>query len=66
MRLGTVRGNHFYILELAGVIIIFIGSLRTKEAFGFFHFPLIHGFSRIEQSDLTLEKTTLQKPNKTK
>jgi hypothetical protein len=48
LKLGTARGAPFYILELAGVIIIFIGFLRTKEVFGFFRFPLIHGFKRVE------------------
>jgi hypothetical protein len=37
----------FFVLELCGVIIMFIGFLRTKEVFGFFRFPLIHGFKRI-------------------
>lgn len=37
----------YYTLELAGIIIIFIGFLRTREVFGFFRFPLIHGFSPI-------------------
>lgn len=46
LRLGTARGAPFYFLELAGVIIIFVGFLRTKEVFGFFRFPLVHGFAR--------------------
>ncbi len=48
LRLGTSPGVSFYILELAGVIIIFIGFLRTREVFGFFRFPLIHGFARVK------------------
>lgn len=40
--------NLFFLFELAGVIIMFIGFLRTKEVFGFFRFPLIHGFKRVE------------------
>jgi hypothetical protein len=39
--------NLFFILELAGVIIMFIGFLRTKEVFGLYRFPLIHGFKKI-------------------
>lgn len=34
-------------LELIGVIIIFIGFLRSREIFGFYRFPLIHGFGRV-------------------
>jgi hypothetical protein len=49
LRLGTARGAPFYFLELAGVVIIFIGFLRTKEVFGFFRFPLIHGFTRVKE-----------------
>ena len=37
----------FYLLELLGVIIIFIGFLRSREVFGFYRFPLIHGFGRV-------------------
>ena len=40
--------NLFFILELAGVIIMFIGFLRTKEVFGLYRFPLIHGFKKVE------------------
>ncbi|MEE8318193.1 MAG: hypothetical protein V3R36_01000 [Dehalococcoidales bacterium] len=36
----------FYLLELAGIIIIFIGFLRSREIFGFYRFPLVHGFGR--------------------
>ena len=50
LKLGAARGATFYILELSGVIIIFIGFLRTKEVFGFFRFPLIHGFARVKES----------------
>jgi hypothetical protein len=38
-----------FIFELIGVIIMFAGFLRTKEVFGFFRFPLIHGFKKIEE-----------------
>ena len=40
----------YYTLELAGIVIIFIGFLRTREVFGFFRFPLIHGFSRVTET----------------
>ena len=36
------------LLVLLGVIIIFIGFLRGREVFGFYRFPLIHGFSRVD------------------
>ncbi len=38
----------FYILELVGIVIIFVGFLRSREVFGFYRFPLIHGFSRVD------------------
>lgn len=63
LRLGTARGAPFYILELSGVIIIFVGFLRTKEVFGFFRFPLIHGFGRVKESNLRSAEPT---PPKTK
>ena len=66
LRLGAARGAPFYILELAGVIIIFIGFLRTREVFGFFRFPLIHGFARVEQSNVTPEEPIQQRQNKEK
>lgn len=34
-------------LELLGVIVIFIGFLRSREVFGFYRFPLIHGFDKV-------------------
>ncbi len=37
----------FYLLELLGIIIIFTGFLRSREVFGFYRFPLIHGFGRV-------------------
>lgn len=37
----------FYIFELLGIIIIFIGFLRSREVFGLYRFPLIHGFRRV-------------------
>jgi hypothetical protein len=38
----------FFILELVGVVIMFIGFLRTKEVFGLYRVPLIHGFNKLE------------------
>mgnify|MGYP001279221978 CR=1 FL=1 len=32
---------------LLGVVIIFIGFLRSREIFGLYRFPLIHGFRRV-------------------
>lgn len=37
----------FYLLELLGIIIIFIGFLRSREVFGLYRFPLIHGFGKV-------------------
>lgn len=54
--LPAVGGTHirfggdltvFYILELAGIILIFVGFLRMKEVFGIYRVPLIHGFSKL-------------------
>ena len=39
----------FYILELVGIVIIFVGFLRSREVFGLYRFPLIHGFGRIDR-----------------
>jgi len=39
----------FFILELVGAILMFIGFLRMKEVFGFYRFPLVHGFKKIEE-----------------
>jgi hypothetical protein len=43
--------NLFFIFELAGVIIMFIGFLRTREVFGVYRFPLVHGFGRVKGED---------------
>ncbi|MBI2850226.1 MAG: hypothetical protein HYX80_04180 [Chloroflexi bacterium] len=37
----------FYVFELLGIIIIFLGFLRSREVFGFYRVPLIHGFKKI-------------------
>jgi len=42
--------NLFFIFELAGVIIMFIGFLRANEVFGLFRFPLVHGFRKLEET----------------
>ena len=36
----------FYLFELAGIIVIFLGFLRSREIFGLYRFPLIHGFTK--------------------
>ncbi|MDO8717076.1 MAG: hypothetical protein Q7J73_09790 [Dehalococcoidales bacterium] len=41
--------NILLIFELAGVIVMFIGFLRTKEVFGLYRFPLVHGFKKTEK-----------------
>ncbi len=38
-----------YYLELAGVVIIFIGFLRSREIFGLFRIPFSQGFSRVAE-----------------
>jgi len=54
--LPAVGGTHmrlggglqlFYLFELLGIIIIFIGFLRSREVFGLYRFPLIHGFRKV-------------------
>lgn len=40
-----------YWLELMGIIIIFIGFLKSREVFGFYRFPLIHGFRRVQNGE---------------
>ncbi|MBI2831566.1 MAG: hypothetical protein HYX79_04840 [Chloroflexi bacterium] len=37
----------FYVLELIGIILIFTGFLRSREVFGFYRFPFVHGFHKI-------------------
>jgi len=37
----------FYLLELFGIIIMFLGFLRSREVFGLYRVPLIHGFKRV-------------------
>jgi hypothetical protein len=39
--------NLFFILEFAGVVIMLIGFLRTKEVFGLYRVPVIHGFGKV-------------------
>ena len=34
----------FYLLELVGIVIIFIGFLRSREVFGYYRVPFIRGF----------------------
>ena len=42
IRLGGAI-NLFYIFELLGIIIIFVGFLRSKGVFGVYRFPIVHG-----------------------
>ncbi len=48
----SVGGNIdlFFLFELIGVIIIFIGFLRANEVFGLYRFPLIHGFKKMDKT----------------
>ena len=46
MRLGGTLPL-FYLFELLGIVIIFIGFLRSREIFGLYRFPLIHGFGKV-------------------
>ena len=48
--------NLFFLFELAGVIIIFIGFLRANEVFGIYRFPLIHGFRKVEEIEQKKDK----------
>lgn len=36
-----------YVTELLGIIIIFLGFLRSREVFGIPRIPLVHGFRRV-------------------
>ena len=45
--IGSGDINLFFIMELLGVIIMCLGFLRTKEVFGLYRFPLVHGFNRV-------------------
>jgi len=38
-----------YVSEFLGIIIIFIGFLRSREVFGLYRFPLIHGFKKVTE-----------------
>lgn len=43
----TDRLIYLFVFELLGIIVMFAGFLRTKEVFGFFRFPLVHGFNEV-------------------
>ncbi len=47
LRLEAASLAVFYLLELLGIMVIFIGFLRSREVFGLYRFPLIHGFRRV-------------------
>ncbi len=46
-RFGVSSSTSHALLILLGVVIIFIGFLRGREVFGFYRFPLIHGFKKV-------------------
>jgi hypothetical protein len=46
VRLGG-NPQFLYLSELLGIIIIFIGFLRSREVFGLYRFPIIHGFHKV-------------------
>jgi len=46
-RFGLSSSTAQALLILLGVAIIFIGFLRSREIFGFYRFPFIHGFGKI-------------------
>jgi hypothetical protein len=64
LKLGAARGVPFYVLELTGVVIIFIGFLRTNEVFGLFRFPLVHGFARVNEPNKIQDETISQKTDR--
>lgn len=41
--------ERLYLTELLGIIIIFLGFLRSREVFGFLRVPLVHGFQRVPE-----------------
>lgn len=47
VRFGVSSSTAHALLILLGVVIIFVGFLRSREVFGLYRFPLIHGFSRV-------------------
>ncbi len=47
LRLEAASLNIFYLLELLVIVIIFIGFLRSREVFGLYRLPVIHGFRRV-------------------
>jgi len=46
MRFG-VSPAVFYLLELLGIMIIFTGFLRSREIFGLYRVPFVHGFRKV-------------------
>ena len=51
IHISTSNGdlNLFFAFELLGVIIMFIGFLRTKEVFGLYRFPFSQGFRKMDK-----------------
>ncbi|MEW6669795.1 MAG: hypothetical protein AB1512_31685 [Thermodesulfobacteriota bacterium] len=46
-RAGTP--SYLYLSELAGILVIFAGFLRSREVFGLYRWPLVHGFRRVPE-----------------
>ena len=46
-RFGVSSSTAHASLILLGVVIIFIGFLRSREVFGLYRFPLVHGFRKV-------------------
>ncbi len=46
-RFGLSSSTAHALLILLGVVIILIGFLRSREIFGLYRFPLIHGFGKV-------------------
>ncbi len=47
VRFGVSSSTGHTLLILLGVVIIFIGFLRSREVFGLYRFPLVHGFRKV-------------------
>ena len=47
VRFGVSSSTAHALFILLGVVVIFIGFLRSREVFGLYRFPLVHGFRKI-------------------
>jgi hypothetical protein len=43
--MGSLPSGYFY--QLLGIVVIFLGYLRSQEPFGLYRVPLVHGFARV-------------------